>query len=181
MVDSPQPTQPQPQPQPRQATPSQAQQPRQRGKRIYANGRGARSIVIILPVHLLTAYHAALNGQRLLSKWMILQTAAALNFWRQPELGVRRNIDMLCTTVTSLWFTRLGFMVGGWQYLLAPFACFLLSWACTYAGHNLVAMRLWILLHLSCFCASNAVMQRAAPSVPRPVGLLAAARRVVAV
>jgi hypothetical protein len=173
--------QPEPEPEPSARNPARTQQHRKLEKRLYADGRGVQSIVLVLPVHLLTARHAALNGRHLLSKWMILQTAAALNFWRQPELGVRRNIDMLCTTATSLWFTRLGFLAGGWQYLIVPFSCFLLSWACTYTGHELAAMRLWILLHISCFYAANVVLLRAASSVPRQAGLLAAARSLVAI
>ena len=178
---------PEPEPEPEPATRDppvspmrvMAQQQRLREKRLYADGRGAQSIVLFLPVHLLTAGHAALGGRRWLSRWIVLQTGAALNFWRRPELGVRRNIDILCTTTTSLWFTRLGFIVGGWHYLIIPFGCFLLSWGCTYTGHNLAAMRLWVLLHVSVFCATNVVLRRAAPSTLSRAGLLAAARSVV--
>jgi hypothetical protein len=133
--------------------------------------------VLVLPAHLLTALHAALDGQHWLSRWLVLQTFAAVNFWRQPALGARRNVDILCTTTTSLWFTQIGLAAGGWPYLLAPFACFLLSWACTYSGHDLMAMRLWVLLHVSVFGSTNVVLWRASPAAtPSQAGLLAAVR-----
>ena len=135
--------------------------------------------MLIIPAHLFTARHAAIIGWHLLSKWMVLQTAVALNFWRRPELGVRRYIDMLCTTTTSLWFTCLGLRTGGWPYLLVTFVCFLLSWACTYTEHNLAAMRLWILVHISAIFATNNVLLRVASARPRQASLLATARNLI--
>ena len=86
-------------------------------------------LLAVIPTHLITAKHALAAGRRFLSAQLLVQTVAALNYWRTPAFGFRRNFDITCTTVTSFWFARIAVTNGSARFLVPPLLCLLLSYA----------------------------------------------------
>lgn len=107
----------------------------------------------IIPIHFLTSIHAYYKGYKWNSYFLLIEVILSFNYWINPVLGLRRNLDILSTIFNYLLIIRIHKFGVLTSFL--PIYFMLMSYKHSYFNRNKLTTLYWKYFHLTIFIWCN--------------------------
>lgn len=110
----------------------------------------------VIPIHLITSIHAFYKGYIIVSLGLLIEVILSLNYWRNPLLGLRRNIDIISTIFNCFLIIRINKI--GVHFSIIPIYYMIMSYKYNYYNKKHLAKLYWKYFHIAVFCWCNLIL-----------------------